>query len=276
MRTVPEPLDLSSHPPHAANEETSKQDDVTKVSSFASLSRYFTLFLHSTRTHLYNQTMSSFNAVESDQTAPRNLQISAAIANQPPPHSPRSATTATSGATNIATTATGIVKSNAASNTKEAKLPPSPLVTPPMNPSQAAPYQAISPRSLDPAAATVPTAGKPSSPPPPNLHQQHQQQQQHAHPGAKGVPHVYHDYSKLSGPGPAYIRKKTGGVTQRKYHRYHIIAAWFLSYSKVIVLAQAYFSLLLAFTSYSVRLLTTPRTHSLSGQTSRDALQGIK
>jgi HSF-type DNA-binding len=30
----------------------------------------------------------------------------------------------------------------------------------------------------------------------------------------RGIPHVYHDYAHVSGPGPAYIRKKTGGVTQ--------------------------------------------------------------
>ena len=31
---------------------------------------------------------------------------------------------------------------------------------------------------------------------------------------ARGVPHVYHDFSQLPGPGPSFVRKKTGGVTQ--------------------------------------------------------------
>jgi hypothetical protein len=30
----------------------------------------------------------------------------------------------------------------------------------------------------------------------------------------RGIPHIYHDYSSLSGPGQAYLKKKTGGVTQ--------------------------------------------------------------
>jgi hypothetical protein len=30
----------------------------------------------------------------------------------------------------------------------------------------------------------------------------------------RGIPHIYHDYSSMSGPGQAYLKKKTGGVTQ--------------------------------------------------------------
>ncbi|KAL7574229.1 hypothetical protein ACA910_012485 [Epithemia clementina (nom. ined.)] len=30
----------------------------------------------------------------------------------------------------------------------------------------------------------------------------------------RGVPHVYHDFAQVRGPGPAFVRKKTGGVTQ--------------------------------------------------------------
>ena len=120
-----------------------------------------------------------------------DLTISALIANQPRSESAAKASPQMESSDSVST----------AESPK--KLPPSPLVTPPMgsSPSQAA-QEAVSPRNLLPAEGVslqgtdAVTATK--------------------HP-QKGVPHVYHDYAKLSGPGPAYIRKKTGGVTQRKY-----------------------------------------------------------
>ena len=175
-----------------------------------------------------------------------DLKISAAIANnrssEPSSSSLLATSTSTTGLHHQAklfvdtATTTGGDSTTAIMRTTESppttatakKLPPSPLVTPPMgsNPSEAA-QQAVSPRNLNNpnppehppqllAAATSP--GGSSS----RKGNNKQEQQQ------KGIPHVYHDYSKLSGPGPAYIRKKTGGVTQREYHKK--TQALFLSY----------------------------------------------
>jgi hypothetical protein len=66
------------------------------------------------------------------------------------------------------------------------KLPPSPLVTPPM--------------------IALPEPGSPQS------HSSYTSKSKSA-TSKKGVPHVYHDYSQTSDM-PGYVRKKTGGVTQ--------------------------------------------------------------
>lgn len=91
----------------------------------------------------------------------------------------------------------------------ETNLPPSPLVTPPLgsNGSYLA-QQAVSPRNL------LPTDHSSGDSPYSNGDLQSPDDEKNPQ---KGIPHVYHDYAKLSGPGPAYIRKKTGGVTQRKF-----------------------------------------------------------
>jgi len=156
-----------------------------------------------------------------DRKESGELKISAAIANHRPPT--RSEPTG-----RLLTGEKAVRTSNTTTSDESRKLPPSPLVTPPMgsNPSQAA-QKAISPRNLLPADAisktmasetTYPTSNNTTatekqlpetkgSPGSKNHHQQHHQQQ-------RGIPHVYHDYAKVSGPGAAFIRKKTGGVTQ--------------------------------------------------------------
>lgn len=147
-----------------------------------------------------------------------DLKISAAIANRSQPQSEPARRVLT-----VETAASNAI----ASDESPRKLPPSPLVTPPMgsNPSQAA-QEAISPRNFLPADAITAAAMKAAATPAAQHHPPQQPPQakrspttddkQH-HSQQRGVPHVYHDYSKLSGPGPAYIRKKTGGVTQRRY-----------------------------------------------------------
>lgn len=138
------------------------------------------------------------NTAAKDDKAPENLKISAAIANQPRSEP----NTAMDGKPSDSTMTAGAAPK---------KLPPSPLVTPPMNPSEAT-QKAVSPRNLLPAAGVATEAATSSATDTSTL------QSATAKHAAKGVPvpHVYHDYAKLSGPGPAYIRKKTGGVTQRK------------------------------------------------------------
>jgi len=67
---------------------------------------------------------------------------------------------------------------------------------PPLPPSQAAVKQ-VEPRPSGAAVVVSSSCRNPSSP-------QHK---------PRGVPHVYHDYSQVSGPGASFVRKKTGGVT---------------------------------------------------------------
>ena len=152
-----------------------------------------------------------------------DLKISAAIANQP--RSEPSSTTASSGldgklSVDTSTGENGAVRAATAfeattTTTTTKKLPPSPLVTPPMgsNPSQAA-QEAVSPRNLNnPNSPESSSASHQGAPPDTTAPGSDTRKNKHEQ---KGIPHVYHDYSKLSGPGPAYIRKKTGGVTQRE------------------------------------------------------------
>ena len=153
-----------------------------------------------------------------------DLKISAAIANQPrsEPSSSMSGTKLSVDAGNSMRTATATrCERSGSTSSSGKKLPPSPLVTPPMgsNPSQAA-QEAVSPRNL--LSHSSPES-QPSTAPPDDLAPSSSSGQQSPASASrknkhdqKGIPHVYHDYSKLSGPGPAYIRKKTGGVTQRE------------------------------------------------------------
>jgi len=172
---------------------------------------------------------------KADRQESGELKISAAIANhRPPTRSGSTGRIPTNGEMTVGNAST----SNATATSDEStKLPPSPLVTPPMgsNPSQTA-EEAISPRNLLPvdairAAMTSGTClasdtepqqqqspGTKANSSPSSSNQSHQQQQQQQQQHPRGIPHVYHDYAKLSGPGPAFIRKKTGGVTQRKYY----------------------------------------------------------
>lgn len=173
---------------------------------------------------------SPINSGKADRRESGELKISAAMAN----HRPTSTRSGSTGRIPTDGETTGVGNANTGNNTTSAsdeestKLPPSPLVTPPMgsNPSQTA-EEAISPRNLLPADAIIAAVASNTEPQqqspgtegygsPSSSNQSQQQQQQQQHP--RGIPHVYHDYAKLSGPGPAFIRKKTGGVTQRKYY----------------------------------------------------------